>query len=159
MYEHIAIIRDYIKERRLLEEFAGMILKSLCTGPAKTLIDEAFTIERNPERSSISSLLIKNFGNIKNILIGLCSEHEKLGKITADYREEIEMNFKRITRHCKLVEAAVIVFKRSCSPDARIEDYWFKVCTYLTVVDQMEANKRCPGQERTGQLLSWQFFK
>ena len=63
----------------------------------------------------------QEFWKYKNILIGLFSEHEKLGKITADYREEIEMNFKRITRHCKLVEAAVIVFNRSCSPDAQMK--------------------------------------
>ena len=148
VYEHCTKIKDYMKQRRIPDEFAGMILKSSCEGLAGKVLDETFALKRNPDQEALKGALIKSFGNVKNILIGLNSEHNTLGKIANRYRDDIEINFKKIVGHCSLIETAKLVLNMSSSSDSLIREYNSKIISYLPDVKQEDIDNR---EDRTAE--------
>ena len=85
IYKFIKNMNTHLKQRGILHEDSGLILRQFCSGEAKTILDDRLRDMANPKPEEIKRILVAHFGNRERILLKIQKEHELLGQIPHPY--------------------------------------------------------------------------
>ena len=81
IFQFISNMNIHLKQRGVLHEDSGLVLREFCSGKAKNILDGTLRDNANPKPEEIKRILVSHFGNRERILLEIQKEHESLGQI------------------------------------------------------------------------------
>ena len=81
IFQFISNMNIHLKQRGVLHEDSGLVLREFCSGKAKNILDGTLRDNANPKPEEIKRILVSHFGNRERILLEIQREHESLGQI------------------------------------------------------------------------------
>ena len=112
IYQFIKNMDTHLKQRGVLHEDSGLILREFCSGKAKTILDGSLRDNANPRPEEIKRILVSHFGNRERILLEIQKEHESLGQIPHPCLLGSASNsFSLSERHLSLLDKVEVLTK------------------------------------------------
>ena len=81
VYQFIDNMDAHLKQRGVLHEDSGIVLREFCSGKAKNILDGELRNNANPNADEVKRILVSHFGNRERILLEIQKEHESYGQI------------------------------------------------------------------------------
>ena len=104
----------HLKQRGVLHEDSGLVLREFCSGKAKNILDGTLRNNTNPEPEEIKRILVSHFGNKERILLEVQKEHESLGQIPHPCLLGSASNcFSLSEQHLSLIDKVEVLTKKT----------------------------------------------